>query len=84
MGHAEIECLVPRPAVVPSRLDEGRGTLLCQADCTPSLAEIVKPVLGIVAALLIYNLQPYRMVVSTLIPLSWIVPDIIDSVERNR
>jgi multiple sugar transport system permease protein len=41
------------------------------------LAEIFKPTLGVIAALLIHNLRRYRTVASALILLPWIVPAIV-------
>ena len=43
------------------------------------LAEIFKPTLGVVAALLIHNLKRYRIVISALILLPWIVPGIVQA-----
>ncbi len=43
------------------------------------LAEIFKPTLGVVAALLIHNLKRYRTVISALILLPWIVPGIVQA-----
>src|SRR5207244_1975392 len=41
------------------------------------LAEIFKPTLGVIAALLIHNLRRYRVIISALILLPWIVPGIV-------
>jgi multiple sugar transport system permease protein len=43
------------------------------------LAELFKPTLGIIAALLIHNLRRYRVVISALILLPWIVPAIVQA-----
>src|SRR5215831_8038129 len=43
------------------------------------LAEIFKPTLGVVAALLIHNLKRYRIIISALILLPWIVPGIVQA-----
>jgi multiple sugar transport system permease protein len=43
------------------------------------LAEIFKPVLGVLAALLIHNLKRYRILISALILLPWIVPGIVQA-----
>jgi multiple sugar transport system permease protein len=43
------------------------------------LAEIFKPTLGVLAALLIHNLRRYRIVISALILLPWIVPGIVQA-----
>jgi len=43
------------------------------------LAEIFKPTLGVLAALLIHNLKRYRIVISALILLPWIVPGIVQA-----
>jgi multiple sugar transport system permease protein len=43
------------------------------------LAEIFKPPLGVLAALLIHNLRRYRIVISALILLPWIVPGIVQA-----
>ncbi|TAK25390.1 MAG: ABC transporter permease subunit [Chloroflexota bacterium] len=43
------------------------------------LTEIFKPLLGIVAALLIHNLRRFKVVVSALILLPWIVPGIVQA-----
>lgn len=43
------------------------------------LTEVFKPTLGVVAALLIHNLKKYRVLVSALILLPWIVPGIVQA-----
>ena len=43
------------------------------------LAEIFKPALGVLAALLIHNLKRYRIAISALILLPWIVPGIVQA-----
>jgi len=43
------------------------------------LAEIFKPTLAVVAALLIHNLKRYRVLISALILLPWIVPGIVQA-----
>src|SRR5215471_4972707 len=43
------------------------------------LAEIFKPALGVIAALLIHNLKRYRIAISALILLPWIVPGIVQA-----
>jgi multiple sugar transport system permease protein len=43
------------------------------------LAEIFKPILGVLAALLIHNLKRYRIIISALILLPWIVPGIVQA-----
>jgi multiple sugar transport system permease protein len=43
------------------------------------LAEIFKPLLGVIAALLIHNLKRYRTIVSAAILLPWIVPSIVQA-----
>jgi multiple sugar transport system permease protein len=43
------------------------------------LAEIFKPTLGVLAALLIHNLKRYRIIISALILLPWIVPGIVQA-----
>ena len=43
------------------------------------LAEIFKPTIGVLAALLIHNLKRYRIVISALILLPWIVPGIVQA-----
>src|SRR5207244_3843099 len=43
------------------------------------LAELFKPTLGVIAALLIHNLRRYRVVISALILLPWIVPAIVQA-----
>lgn len=43
------------------------------------LAELFKPTLGIIAALLIHNLQRYKAAISAMILLPWIVPAIVQA-----
>jgi multiple sugar transport system permease protein len=43
------------------------------------LSEIFKPILGIIAALLIHNLRRYKTLISALILLPWIVPAIVQA-----
>src|SRR5215471_8813953 len=43
------------------------------------LAELFKPALGVLAALLIHNLKRYRILISALILLPWIVPGIVQA-----
>src|SRR5919204_1282899 len=43
------------------------------------LAELFKPTLGVIAALLIHNLKRYRILISALILLPWIVPGIVQA-----
>jgi multiple sugar transport system permease protein len=43
------------------------------------LAEVFKPTLGVVAALLIHNLSRYRVFISALVLLPWIVPAIVQA-----
>ncbi|HEY3082438.1 MAG TPA: ABC transporter permease subunit [Chloroflexota bacterium] len=43
------------------------------------LTEIFKPTLGVIAALLIHNLKRYRVLISALILLPWIVPGIVQA-----
>jgi len=43
------------------------------------LVEIFKPTLGVIAALLIHNLVRYRVVISALVLLPWIVPGIVQA-----
>src|SRR5260370_4819452 len=43
------------------------------------LTAIFKPTLGVIAALLIHNLKRYRIVISALILLPWIVPGIVQA-----
>src|SRR5262245_29929684 len=43
------------------------------------LAELFKPTLGVVAALLIHNLKRYKVLISALILLPWIVPGIVQA-----
>src|SRR5262249_27924479 len=43
------------------------------------LTEIFKPMLGVIAALLIHNLVRYRVLISALVLLPWIVPGIVQA-----
>jgi len=43
------------------------------------LTEIFKPTLGVIAALLIHNMVRYRVVISALVLLPWIVPGIVQA-----
>lgn len=42
-------------------------------------AELFKPILGIIAALLLHNVKRYRAVLSSMILLPWIVPSIVQA-----
>src|SRR5207237_3653152 len=43
------------------------------------LAELFKPTLGIIAALLIHNLRRYKAIISACVLLPWIVPAIVQA-----